>query len=90
MKVGTGGNLGLSREYHKKLFGLAVYMVELSFKCAMSQVVMVSQSKYRDPFTPWSCSFIQMMFMFHTCGGMIQCPFRKQHYKNSGCYIDSC
>ena len=21
MKVGTGGNLGLSREYHKKLFG---------------------------------------------------------------------
>ena len=34
MKVGTGGNLDLSREYHKKLFGpLAVlFMVELSFK----------------------------------------------------------
>ena len=25
MKVGTGGNLGLSREYHKKLFGPLFY-----------------------------------------------------------------
>ena len=25
MKVGTGGNLGLSREYHKKLFGPMFY-----------------------------------------------------------------
>ena len=25
MKVGTGGNLGLSREYHKKLFGSLFY-----------------------------------------------------------------
>ena len=33
MKVGTGGNLDLSREYHKKLFGpLVLFMVELSFK----------------------------------------------------------
>ena len=25
MKVGTGGNLGLSREYHKQLFGPLFY-----------------------------------------------------------------
>ena len=25
MKVGTGGNLGLNREYHKKLFGPLFY-----------------------------------------------------------------
>ena len=31
MKVGTGGNLGLSREYPKKLFWLVLFMVELSF-----------------------------------------------------------
>ena len=33
MKVGSGGNLGLSREYPKKLFGpIVLFMVELSFK----------------------------------------------------------
>ena len=33
MEVGSDGDLDLSREYHKKLFGpLFVFMVELSFK----------------------------------------------------------
>ena len=27
MKAGTGGNLGLSREYHKKLFGPLFYLL---------------------------------------------------------------
>ena len=31
MKVASDGNLGLSREYLKKLFGPVLFMVELSF-----------------------------------------------------------
>ena len=40
MKVGTGGNLDLSREYHKKLhvFGVSVlFMMELSFNVHIGQ-----------------------------------------------------
>ena len=33
MKVGSGGNLGLGREYHKKtILAYVLFMVELSFK----------------------------------------------------------
>ena len=31
MKVGTGGNFGLSKEYHMKLWASILSMVELSF-----------------------------------------------------------
>ena len=31
MMVGSGGNLGLSREYRKELFLPVLFMVELSF-----------------------------------------------------------
>ena len=34
MKVGTGGNLDLSREYHKKLFGSLFYSL---WNCPLSQ-----------------------------------------------------
>ena len=35
MKVGTGGNLGLSREYQKKLFGLLFYPW---WNCALKKI----------------------------------------------------
>ena len=36
MKVGTGGNLGLSREYHKKLFGPLFYTL---WNCPLNDTV---------------------------------------------------
>ena len=47
MKVGTGGNLGLSREYHKKLFGPLFYMMELSFN--KSNDVILKTGKISNP-----------------------------------------
>ena len=41
MKVGTGGKLGLSREYHKKLFGPVLSMAELSFNFWYNQQMVV-------------------------------------------------